>query len=165
MRGSMPQRFGEKLRFLRQQSGLSQAQLADQVGLTSRSHVANLESGRDVPSLIVVVHIAQRLGVTIDSLLRDDREVEAAEFTVGFVPEAGSARSFGTKLQALRQRQRQSQRELVTRLGLVSRAYISDLESGRKLPSIDFVVQLADLFGVTTDYLLQDDIPISGANG
>jgi transcriptional regulator with XRE-family HTH domain len=33
---------------------MSQAQLAEQAGLASRSHIVNLESGRDVPSLLVV---------------------------------------------------------------------------------------------------------------
>jgi DNA-binding XRE family transcriptional regulator len=30
----------------------------------------------------------------------------------------------------------------------------------RKEPSIDLVVQIADVFGVTTDYLLRDSIPV-----
>jgi transcriptional regulator with XRE-family HTH domain len=153
------QRFGDKLRLARQQKGMSQAQLAEQTGLASRSHIANLESGRDVPSLLVVVRAARHLGVTIDSLLRDDREIEVATATAGTVPESDTVSFFGVKLQALRQQQKLSQRDLVARLGLTSRAYISDLEAGRKLPSTDVVVQVADLFGVTADYLLRDTIP------
>jgi transcriptional regulator with XRE-family HTH domain len=44
--------------------------------------------------------------------------------------------------------------ELAQRLGLAANAHISLLERGRHEPSIDLVVAIADLFGVTTDYLL-----------
>jgi hypothetical protein len=41
---------------------------------------------------------------------------------------------------------------------------VSYLESGHHAPSIDLVVALADSFGVTTDYLLWDDIPMLNAS-
>jgi transcriptional regulator with XRE-family HTH domain len=46
--------------------------------------------------------------------------------------------------------------ELVHQLGLKSQAHISLMEAGQSDPSIEMVIQLADLFGVTTDYLLRD---------
>jgi DNA-binding XRE family transcriptional regulator len=49
-----------------------------------------------------------------------------------------------------------TQVELAQRLGLARQGYVSNLEAGRKAPSLDLVVQIADLFGVTTDYLLRD---------
>lgn len=53
-----------------------------------------------------------------------------------------------------------TQVELAHLLGLARQGYISNLEAGRKMPSLDIVVQIADLFGVTTDYLLRDIIPV-----
>jgi DNA-binding XRE family transcriptional regulator len=38
------------------------------------------------------------------------------------------------------------------------------LETGRSEPSIELVLMLADIFGVTTDYLLRDAIPIDDAS-
>jgi DNA-binding XRE family transcriptional regulator len=37
---------------------------------------------------------------------------------------------------------------------------VSNLEAGRKEPSLDLVLRIADFFGVTTDYLLWDCEPI-----
>jgi transcriptional regulator with XRE-family HTH domain len=45
-------------------------------------------------------------------------------------------------------------------LNLASQAYVSNLEAGRKVPSPELVVRIADLFGVTTDYLLRDDVAV-----
>jgi len=46
-------------------------------------------------------------------------------------------------------------------LGLSSaHAHISFLESNRKEPSIELLLKIADFFQVTTDYLLNDAIPI-----
>jgi transcriptional regulator with XRE-family HTH domain len=51
---------------------------------------------------------------------------------------------------------------LAQHLGLASRAYVSNLEAGRKVPSPELVVRIADHFGVTTDYLLRDDVAVEG---
>ncbi len=69
---------------------------------------------------------------------------------------------FGVRLRALRLQHQLSQRDLARTLGLASRAYIGGLESDRgKLPSLELVVRMADLFGVTTDDLLRGVIPLS----
>jgi transcriptional regulator with XRE-family HTH domain len=70
--------------------------------------------------------------------------------------------SFGNRLRALRLQHQLSQRDLARTLRLASRAYIGGLEADRgKLPSLELVVRMADLFGVTTDDLLRDAIPPS----
>ena len=60
--------------------------------------------------------------------------------------------TFGEKLQKLRARAGMSQDALAERLG-VSRQAVSRWERDETMPEVDKVVQLADLFGVTTDYL------------
>ena len=107
--------------------------------------------------------------MTSDYLLRDTRPVEEIEAS-GSHPESDSgapARLFGAKLHALRRQQGLTQVVLADKLGLASRAYTSNLEIGRKAPSLDLVVQIADLFGVTTDYLLRDSSGVAqgGAPG
>src|SRR6266542_266095 len=74
---------------------------------------------------------------------------------------ASRAHLVGAKLRALRQQQRLTQGELAHQLGLARQGYISNLETGRKTPSLDLVVQIANLFGVTTDYLLRDAISVT----
>ena len=49
-----------------------------------------------------------------------------------------------------------SQVQLATRLH-VSRQTVSNWENNNIMPSIEMLIQLADLFGVSTDFLLERD--------
>ena len=62
--------------------------------------------------------------------------------------------TFGEKMQALRQSTGMSQDALAERLD-VSRQALSRWERDETMPETDKVVVLADIFGVTTDYLLR----------
>jgi transcriptional regulator with XRE-family HTH domain len=48
--------------------------------------------------------------------------------------------------------------ELAEELGHKAHGHISELESGKKLPTVQFVLQVARFFNVTTDELLKDEI-------
>ena len=50
-----------------------------------------------------------------------------------------------------------SQEELADKLG-VSRQSVSKWESAQSVPDINRILDLAKLFGVSTDYLLKDEI-------
>ena len=63
----------------------------------------------------------------------------------------------GGKVKSLRERDGLSQTELAHHLRVRSRGYISDIESGKKIAPPDKILLLADLFQVTTDYLLRDE--------
>lgn len=69
-------------------------------------------------------------------------------------------RLFGAKLAYLRSQHNMTQVELARALGLMRQGYISNLEASRKAPSLDLVVRVADLFGVSCDYLLRDSIAV-----
>lgn len=68
---------------------------------------------------------------------------------------------FGTKLRALRKRRNLSITELATLLGYTSHGYISEIETGKKLPTIELALKIARLFDVTTDELLKDELDIA----
>ena len=72
----MPQ-FGEKLRYLRLQRGLTMRELADALKFKSHGFIGDLESGRKYPSLDLAVKLADYFGVTVDRLARDDLDVTA----------------------------------------------------------------------------------------
>lgn len=59
------------------------------------------------------------------------------------------------KLQRLRKQNNLSQEQLADKLG-ISRQSISKWESEQSVPEIDKIVQLSEIFEVTTDYLLKD---------
>jgi transcriptional regulator with XRE-family HTH domain len=68
---------------------------------------------------------------------------------------------FGEKLRVLRTRRGMSLSNLAQALGLTSRSYISELESGKKKPTTEFVLGVAYLFNVTTDELLKDELDLN----
>ena len=49
-------------------------------------------------------------------------------------------------------------KEMAEALGYRTHAYISELESGRKLPTAVLVLKVARFFNVTTDELLKDEL-------
>ena len=65
--------------------------------------------------------------------------------------------TFGEKLQTLRQHSGMSQDALAERLN-VSRQAVSRWERDETMPETEKVVALANLFGVTTDYLLRPEV-------
>ena len=68
---------------------------------------------------------------------------------------------FGEKLRYLRQKRGLTMRELADALEFKSHGFIGDLESGRKYPSLDLAVKLADYFGVTVDQLARDELDVT----
>jgi transcriptional regulator with XRE-family HTH domain len=158
----MPQLLGAKLRHIRRAHGMTQGELARHLSLASYTHISRLEVDQRTPSLDLVVRIATLFNQSTDYLLRDTIAVEvAAPSTINTLADGKALpQLFGAKLRALRLRHGWGQTDLARKLGLARRGYISNLETGRKAPSLDLVVQIADLFGVTTDYLLRDTIPV-----
>ena len=69
--------FGENLRSLRKQAGMTQADLAVRLGLTTHVHISVLERGRKAPSLELLLHSADLFGVTTDDLLRSPARPDA----------------------------------------------------------------------------------------
>jgi len=60
---------------------------------------------------------------------------------------------FGEKIKHLRQGKNLTQVQVSERLH-ISKAIISSYETGIRLPSYEVLIKFAQLFGVTTDYLL-----------
>lgn len=65
--------FGENLKNLREMKGLSQAELADDLGVT-RALIAQYETGAKAPNVNLAAKIAKALGVTIDAMMQRKEE-------------------------------------------------------------------------------------------
>ena len=61
------------------------------------------------------------------------------------------------KITALRKKAGWSQEELAEQLG-VTRQSVSKWEGAQSVPDMDKVVQMSRLFGVTTDFMLKDEL-------
>ncbi len=70
----MMQRFGEKLRILRERQGLSQKQLAEHLRLT-HAYINYLENGKRTPGVETLMAVSQMFQVTIDTLVWDELEL------------------------------------------------------------------------------------------
>ena len=72
---------------------------------------------------------------------------------------------FADKLMDLRKKNGWSQEELAEMLG-VSRQAVSKWEGAQSIPDMTRIIQLSELFGVSTDYLLKDNLePADAAAG
>jgi transcriptional regulator with XRE-family HTH domain len=67
---------------------------------------------------------------------------------------------FGLKLRILRCQRHLTLKELATVLGYNSHGYISELEAGKKTPTVEFTVNVSRFFDVTTDQLLKDEMAL-----
>ncbi len=63
------------------------------------------------------------------------------------------------KIIALRKKLGWSQEQLANELG-ISRQSVSKWESGMSIPDLDKIIKLSALFGVSTDYLLKDELEL-----
>ena len=70
--------FGEKLQFLRKQSGLSQEQLAERLAV-SRQAISKWELGSSLPDTENVIQLGRLFQVSLDYLLDDTIQAETAE--------------------------------------------------------------------------------------
>ena len=69
-------KFGAKVRAVREQTGLSQAETAQRAGL-NRTYLSQIECGKRQVSLYLAYCLAQALGCNLDSLLAqgEDKDV------------------------------------------------------------------------------------------
>jgi transcriptional regulator with XRE-family HTH domain len=64
--------LADRIKQLRTEAGLSQAELAEKAGAGDARQISRYENGRITPSLDAIIHIAQALDVSIDYLVIDD---------------------------------------------------------------------------------------------
>jgi transcriptional regulator with XRE-family HTH domain len=67
---------------------------------------------------------------------------------------------FGEKIRHLRKRKGLTLKEVSEKLGLHGHGYLSELETGKKKPTVTIALGLALLFDVSTDVLLKDELEI-----
>lgn len=67
--------FGDKLKKEREKKGWSQEYLATKIHV-SRQSVSKWETGKNYPSIGVIINLSDLFGITIDELLRSDGELK-----------------------------------------------------------------------------------------
>jgi len=67
-----PQRLSEKLLQIRTALGLSQSQIAKQIGIHEYTTISHFEHNRNEPSLMTLLAYAKLAGVRVEDLIDDD---------------------------------------------------------------------------------------------
>ncbi len=67
---------------------------------------------------------------------------------------------FGEKLRTLRKRLGLTMVELAPQLGFTSQSYISELETGKKIPSLELAIKISRFFNVPVDQLVKDELEL-----
>jgi transcriptional regulator with XRE-family HTH domain len=68
--------------------------------------------------------------------------------------------TFGEKLRFLRKRAKLTQRELAEQLGDMDQSFIALLERGKRNPTVEIVLKVSNLFRVTADQLIRDELTL-----
>ncbi len=76
-------------------------------------------------------------------------------------PPRPQLRKFGEKLKALRLSKGLTLQEFAKAVGYHAHGYISELEAGKKTPTVEFVLAVSRYYGVSTDELIRDEIELS----
>lgn len=66
---------------------------------------------------------------------------------------------FGEKLRTLREQESLSQRQLSNMLD-IHQSHLWRIEQGKKTPNIAMVIKISDIFGVTADQLIRDELEL-----
>jgi len=69
------ERFGEKLRTLRQRHDLTVRELAAKLEVNSHSHIVQIEAGKSKPSVDLLLKIMAVFNVPCDRLIKDELEL------------------------------------------------------------------------------------------
>ena len=67
---------------------------------------------------------------------------------------------FGEKLRALRRHRGMTIQQLTYAIGYTGYGYLSELETSKKLPTLDVIMRVARLFNVSIDQLLKDELEL-----
>lgn len=70
------EKFGEKVRLLRQHHNVKLIELSSVLGYNTHSYLSEIESGRKIPTVALVLKISSIFNVSTDVLLKDNLEVE-----------------------------------------------------------------------------------------
>ena len=68
--------------------------------------------------------------------------------------------NFGEKLRTLRRRRGLTINQLAELTGYANHSRISQFETGKRKPTLEFVYKVAQVFGVSFDLLLNDELTL-----
>ena len=139
--------LGERIRQWRQQRGLTQEQLAGRE--FTKSFISLLERGRAKPSVNTLLILAQRLGISVDSLLGPE----------GHLPDHTAMNLLALSAQAMHQRRMDLTNNLLSAARFIAESY------GLAEPMREVILQEVQLALERRDYELTAQKITDGLRG
>ncbi len=145
--------FKDRLKSLRKEKGLKQNELAKKLN-ASRVTITRYENGTRQPDIGTVEKIAEILNVQ-PSLLFEVSNVhhEGLEEHQYLNEREGNIIEFKDRLKSLRKEKNMTLQDICNSIN-VGKGNLSSYENGHYKPSMEVIIKIANLFSVSTDYLL-----------
>lgn len=142
--------FGERLKELRIENGLTQLQLAEILGI-SKSNISKYEAGSVEPNLDIITKSAVYFGVYTDYLLGlSNTRSDQADFEWK-LPHVQNR--LGSILLKFREREQLSIDKFAKKMG-ISESLEIELEQGVYIPTMPLIKKIANITGYDVDYLI-----------
>lgn len=143
--------FGMRLKELRQEKGLTQAELGSILGCIDRN-VQKMEYGRSNVPIKNLIFLADYFDVSLEYLIgrSDNGQPPEERYSMEKIKDL---KIFSQHLKDLRKEKGMKQREMAELLKKTERHY-QDIEAGKiNIPTL-MLIQIADFFEVSLDYLV-----------
>lgn len=142
--------FGERLKELRLENGLTQLQLAEMLDI-SKSNISKYEAGSVEPNIEIITKIAIRFGVNTDYLLGlTNYRIRETDLEWRFTHVQNRLGSILTKY---RSQEKLSINSFSKKIG-ISELLETQLEQGIYVPTMPLIKKIATITGYDIDYLI-----------
>lgn len=142
------EKFHEKLKMLRKEKGLTQKSLSNMLNISQGAY-AHWEYGNREPNFEKLSMLACIFDVSIDFLLSENLEISKETY---LKLKEEKKNLFSVRLKELRLKKGLTQTELGEKVGVKQNTF-TNWENGKREPSFENLVKLADFFGVSLDWL------------
>ncbi len=75
----MIQRFGTKMRLLRQRQGLTLRELAAALGYAGTGYLSDIEFGKKYPTADLILKVSRLFSVSMDQLAKDELDLDTLD--------------------------------------------------------------------------------------
>ena len=151
--------IGTRIKSLRTQCGMSQNELAQKIGYTSRTTISKIESGNIKISTEDVVKFAKSLHTTVPYLMGlNENENNEQNQSYNFNPEMSSLQNkkiMSKNIQYYMDKNNKSRNDMCEALG-VKYTTFTDWVKGNTYPRIDKIELMANYFGIPKSDLVED---------
>lgn len=142
--GSERLHLAENIKYLREQDGLTQEELAELIGDITPSAIGNWESGIREPELSRIIKMAEFFSMSLDDFILTKLRPPVPLYV--------------TNIEHLRMKNGMKQEDMANLLGLKTGLAYCKKENGSVPFSIKEMEKISDYFGVTLDQLVKKDL-------